>query len=239
MTEDYYVGVSGFSYPKWKGKFYPKDLKSEEFLSYYSQHLRSVEINSSFYAAPTAATVKSWSGRTGEGFRFSFKAPRQVTHILKLGKGAAEAADRFSKVLDLGPRRGPILFQLPPYLKLDLELLGGFLSETSGVRDRVFEFRHESWLQEPVYQLLERNGAGFCIAETEDMEPTFKVTGEFAYFRLRNGSYTAKAIDSWAEKIRRTSKGLPKTYVYLRHDETGENAILAQRLSETLKGRKE
>jgi uncharacterized protein YecE (DUF72 family) len=236
LTEDYYVGVSGFSYPRWKGKFYPKDLKSEEFLAYYSQRLRTVEINSSFYAAPTAATVKSWAGKTGDGFRFSFKAPRQITHILKLGKGAAEAADRFSKVLDLGPRRGPILFQLPPYSKLDLELLGGFLAQTSGIRDRVFEFRHESWLQEPTYRLLDRNGVGFCIAETEDLGPTFRVTGGFAYFRLRNESYTVKEIDKWAEKIRETSKGLRECYVYLRHDETGENAILAQRLSEGLKG---
>jgi uncharacterized protein YecE (DUF72 family) len=239
VTKDFFVGVSGFSYPGWKGRFYPKEVKSEEFLAYYSQHLQSVEINSSFYASPSAATVKGWCERTGEGFRFSFKAPRQVTHILKLGKGSVEAADRFSKVLDLGPRRGPVLFQLPPYSKLDLELLGGFLSGTSDIRDRVFEFRHQSWFQEPTYQLLERNGAGFCIAETEDLKPTFRVTGGLAYFRLRREAYTPKAIDSWAEKIGETSKGLRESYVYLRHDETGENAILAQRLSERLKSKKD
>ena len=240
MTKDHlYVGVSGFSYPRWRGRFYPKGMKSEEFLAYFSGRLQSVEINSSFYASPTAATVKSWAEKTGEGFRFSFKAPRQVTHILKLGKGSAEAAVRFSKVLDLGPRRGPILFQLPPYSKLDLELLGGFLSETSEIRDRVFEFRHESWFQDPTYRLLERNGAGFCIAETEDLGPTFRVTGGFAYFRLRKESYDAKTIDEWAEKIRETSKGLRESYVYLRHDETGENAILAERLSERLRSAKD
>ena len=239
MTEDFFVGVSGFSYPGWKGRFYPKGLKSEEFLAHYSQRLQSVEINSSFYASPNATTVKSWRERTSESFRFSFKAPRQITHILKLGKGSTEAADRFSKLLDLGPRRGPILFQLPPYSKLDLELLGGFLSKTSDIKNRVFEFRHESWFQESTYRLLERNGAGFCIAETEELRPTLQVTGGIAYFRLRRESYTAKAIDKWAEKISETSKGLPESYIYFRHDETGENAILAQRLSEKLKSAKD
>jgi uncharacterized protein YecE (DUF72 family) len=239
MTKNFHVGVSGFSYPGWKGKFYPKDLKSEEFLAHYSQHLRTVEINSSFYASPRAPMVKSWSERTDESFRFSFKAPQQITHILKLGKGSAEAADRFSQVLDLlGPRRGPILFQLPPYSKLDLGLLGEFLSQTSGIKNRVFEFRHESWFQESTYQLLEERGAGFCIAETEELGPIFRVTGGIAYFRLRKEAYDAKAIDQWAKKIREAAKSARESYVYLRHDETGENAILAQRLSEELKAAK-
>ncbi|MDA4136931.1 MAG: DUF72 domain-containing protein [Thaumarchaeota archaeon] len=236
MTKEFNVGVSGFSYPGWKGKFYPKDLKGEEFLAYYSQHLRSVEINSSFYAPPRASMVKSWSERTSESFKFSFKAPKQITHVLKLGKGSVEAADRFSKVLDgLGQRRGPILFQLPPFSKVDHELLGEFLSGTTGIKDRVFEFRHESWLEDSTYRLLERNGAGFCIAETEELGPTFKVTGGIAYFRLRKEFYNPKVIDQWAEKISETAKGSKESYVYLRHDETGENAILAQRLSEKLK----
>src|SRR5713226_10504080 len=134
LTKNVYVGVSGFSYPSWKGKFYPEEMKSEEFLSHYSRHLDSVEINSSFYASPNTATVKNWSARTNEGFRFSFKASKQITHILKLGKGSPEAADRLSKVLDLlGPRRGPVLFQLAPYFKQDPTLLDEFLSKTSGI----------------------------------------------------------------------------------------------------------
>jgi uncharacterized protein YecE (DUF72 family) len=232
VTRKMYVGISGFSYPRWRGRFYPKETKSEEFLTYYSQHLNSVEINSSFYASPNAAAVEGWSAKTDEKFRFAFKAPRQITHILKLGTGASEAADRLSKTLDLlGPRRGPILFQLPPYSKQDIKLLDGFLSETSGIKSRVFEFRHESWLQNPTYRLLEKHGAGFCIADTEDMKPAFKVTGGLAYFRLRKESYDAKAIDGWAERIREVSEGLQECYAYLRHDETGENAILAQRLA--------
>jgi uncharacterized protein YecE (DUF72 family) len=230
-----YVGVSGFSYSTWKGRFYPEGTKSEEFLGSYSQRLNSVEINSSFYASPSAAMVKNWSAKTDGKFRFAFKAPRQITHILKLGKGSTEAAERLSKTVDvLGARLGPVLFQLPPYSKQDLGLLDEFLSKTSEVKSRVFEFRHQSWLQNPTYQLLDKHGAGFCIAETEDMAPAFQVTGGLAYFRLRKDSYDAKAIANWAEKISETARGLRECYAYLRHDETGENAVLAQRLAEKI-----
>ena len=228
-----HVGVSGFSYASWRGRFYPKETKGEEFLAYYSKHLESTEVNSSFYATPKPDVVTSWGSKTGEGFRFSFKAPKQITHILKLGKGSSEAAERLSSVLDLlGPKRGPILFQLPPFSKQDLALLERFLSETSSIGSRVFEFRHESWLQDSTYRLLDKHGAGFCIAETEDMEPVFKVTGGLAYFRLRRVLYDAKAIDRWAKRILETAGSAEGCFAYLRHDETGENAILAQRLSE-------
>lgn len=237
MTKNFYVGVSGFSYSSWKGKFYPKVMKSEDFLTHYSQRLSSVEINSSFYASPNIATVKNWTAKTSEKFMFAFKAPRQITHILKLGNGSSEAAERFSNVLDtLGQRRGPVLFQLPPYSKQDAHTLDEFLSKTAGIKNRVFEFRHESWLNDSTFQLLEKHGAGFCIAETEDMRPAFQVTGGFAYFRLRKESYDAKSIDQWAQKISETARGLRECYVYLRHDESGENAILAQRLSEKIIG---
>ncbi|MDA4125436.1 MAG: DUF72 domain-containing protein [Thaumarchaeota archaeon] len=195
-----------------------------------------MEINSSFYAQPTTAMLKSWSEKTNDGFRFSFKALRMITHIQKLGKGSSELAVRFSKALDsLGPRRGPVLFQLPPYSKQDLSLLGGFLTETSSIKKRVFEFRHESWLKDETFETLEEHGAGFCIAETEDLEPVFRVTGGFAYFRLRKDSYDGRTIEKWAERILDAAKGAPEAYVYLRHDDTGENAVLAERLAEKLK----
>ena len=229
------MGVSGFSYPGWKGRFYPDSAKNEQFLSLYSQRLKSVEVNSSFYAAPGTTTLEGWSARTDDEFRFSFKAPRLITHVTKLGKGSAESALKFSKTLDLlGARRGPVLFQLPPFLKANHDLLARFLAETSDIKPRAFEFRHESWLATDTYRLLDENDAGFCIAETEDMEPIFKVTGGFAYFRLRKDSYEAKAIEQWARKILRTVGDSGECYVYLRHDETGENAVLAERLLEEL-----
>jgi len=230
-----YVGVSGFSYPSWRGTFYADGAKSQEFLTLYSERLRTVEINSSFYSPPSSAMVKSWTGKTSAEFRFSFKAPRLITHILKLGKGASDAAGRLSKTIDpLEARRGPILFQLPPSSKFDIELLKDFLSQTSEISPRVFEFRHASWLNDSIYALLEQQGAGFCIADTEDMEPTLRVTGGLAYFRLRKESYDEGQIDSWAEKISRVAGDAEDCYVYLRHDESGGNAILAERLARQL-----
>jgi len=233
-----FVGVSGFSYASWVGRFYPEGLKSEEFLGYYSKQLGSVEVNSSFYAPPSATMIKGWSAKTGTDFRFAFKAPRLITHILKLGKGAPEASEKLSVTLSgLGRRRGPVLFQLPPFSKLDHDLLQKFLADTGEIEPKVFEFRHPSWFADSVYRLLEDHGAGFCIAETEDLDPVFKVTGSIAYYRLRKDSYDERTIDRWSEKIRKTSGGASESYVYLRHDETGDNALLAQRLSKSLQER--
>ncbi len=230
-----FVGVSGFSYSGWKGNFYPSDLKNENFLEYYSKKLNTVEINSSFYATPKAAMIKSWHGRTGDAFRFSVKAPRQITHVLKLGNGSAEAALRLEENLELlGAKQGPILFQLPPFLRQDLKLLESFLEKTSPIKNRVFEFRHQSWLADPTYELLSKYRAGFCVAETEDMEPILKVTGRFSYVRLRRDSYDKKAIDNWIKKIRELNVGVDESYIYLRHDETGENARLALELREKI-----
>ena len=235
MTGSIYVGVSGFSYPSWRGRFYPNDLEEDGFLPHYSQNLGSVEINSSFYAFPRESTVENWAEKTGSRFKFSFKAPRQITHILKLGRGAPEAANELSKMLGLlKSKQGAVLFQLPPFLRQNLNLVEGFLAGTSSVRTRVFEFRHESWFHSDTYRILEKAGAGLCIADTEAMNPVFKVTGGMAYFRLRKESYDAKTIGEWASKIRETSRGLSETFVYLRHDETGENAVLAQLLSKKL-----
>jgi uncharacterized protein YecE (DUF72 family) len=230
-----YVGVSGFSYPGWKGNFYPKDLKSEDFLGYYSQRLNTVEINSSFYAPPTTAMIKAWSAKTQDNFLFSIKSPRQITHILKLGKGSGDSAKKLEATIELlGSKRGPILFQLPPFLRQDLKLLESFLEETNAVSKKVFEFRHESWLTQPTYALLEKYRTGFCTAETEDMKPVTKVIGNIAYFRLRLDSYDNKTIDNWSTKIKDLSKDVEETYVYLRHDENGENAALALRLRESV-----
>ena len=235
MSSPVFVGVSGFSYATWKGRFYPREIGPDDFLKYYSKHLNSVEINSSFYALPSPAAVRSWHAKTGDAFKFAFKAPRKITHLSKLGEGAAKTALDMSKNLEvLHDKRGPILFQLPPFLRQTLSLLEGFLSQTSNIRDRVFEFRHKSWLVEPTYLLLDKYDSSFCTAETEDLEPVFKTTGHLAYFRLRKESYDPKMIEKWAGIIKKATKDADQTFVYLRHDETGENAELSQKLKSLL-----
>ena len=235
MGSRIHVGVSGFSYPAWRGTFYPKGAKSEDLLASYAERLDSVEINSSFYGAPRLETVRNWAAKTREEFRFSFKAPRLITHVSKLGTGSAEAAIRFSTTVEtLGPRLGAILFQLPPFFKRDPESLDAFLRETRSVQKRVFEFRDTSWFDESVYEVLRDHEAAFCIAETEDLAPTLEVTSDIAYFRLRKDSYLGEDVDSWAGRIQEVAKGAKETYVYLRHDESGDNAVLAQRLAKNV-----
>jgi uncharacterized protein YecE (DUF72 family) len=264
------VGVSGFSYPTWKGRFYPDSVKADGFLAYYSGQLNSVEINSTFYAFPSQASVSSWSSKTKELFKFAFKSPKQVTHISKLSSTSSETANRFFRFLEpleqkrneecrcrlclpaltwesnvfeaaerlsrvvglLGSRRGPILFQLPPFFRADHALLEDFLTTTAGIERRVFEFRHESWFSDATFRLLDSNKAGFCIAESEDVRTELRTTGGFAYFRLRKESY--EAIEKWSKEIKKIGRDVPECFVYLRHDETGENAILARQLSESL-----
>jgi len=235
MTTKFYVGVSGFSYAGWKGTFYPEDLKTEDFLSYYSKHLMSVEINSSFYAPPRLNVLKNWSDKTGKEFKFSFKAPRKITHISKLGNGSSRDALSFSKsVSSLGSKSGPILFQLPPYMKLDYDRLGGFLSETEDIKERVFEFRNPSWFQNSTFRLLEKEGVSFCVAETDEGKPEVKAVGALAYFRLRRENYSESEIDSWSKTIQEVSEECDESFVYLRHDETGKNALLAKRLAASM-----
>jgi uncharacterized protein YecE (DUF72 family) len=128
------------------------------------------------------------------------------------------------------------LFQLPPFFRQDWKTLESFLTQTAGVKKKVFEFRHDSWLNESTYQMLEKHSVGFCIAETEDMKPVLRVTGGLPYFRLRKDVYTAGEVGKWTEKIREIIKGSEEAYVYLRHDETGENASYAVGLKEKMSG---
>jgi len=127
-----------------------------------------------------------------------------------------------------------VLFQLPPFFRQDLKTLESFLTQTGDAKKKVFEFRHDSWLNDSTYQLLEKHDAGFCIAETEDMKPVLKVTGGLPYFRLRKDVYTANDIEKWVEKILGMIKGPEEAFVYLRHDETGENASYALGIREKL-----
>ena len=128
-----------------------------------------------------------------------------------------------------------MLFQLPPYSKQDLGLLESFLDQTSGIPERVFEFRHESWLVDSTFRLLDGKDVAFCVVDTEDFKTENKITGNFAYYRLRRESYEGKGVDEWSANIQKATKGLDKAYVYLRHDETGKNAVLAQGMASKLR----
>ena len=216
MSAVLYVGTSGFSYASWKGRFYPANLAGSKMLSYYSERLNGVELNGSFYRMPPATALASWASATPEGFRFCMKASRGLTY-------SAEGFDRVGlarvfgeRLAPLSARLGPVLLQVPPARRLDLQLLDALL-EALG-RPAAAEFRHESWFCDKTYRVLRARGAALVVTDEEKWPraPQMEL-GPIAYFRLRRG-YTAQAIRPWAEAFRQAVSGHDEVHVYFKHD---------------------
>jgi uncharacterized protein YecE (DUF72 family) len=172
------IGTSGFSYPAWRGGFYPEKLPEPKMLGYYAGHFRAVEINNSFYRMPTAEVLGRWAAETPPEFRFALKSPRRITHDKRLAD-TGSAVERLAEASRaLGDKLGPILFQLPPNLKKDLPRLDDFLASLpAGLRATV-EFRHESWFSDDVYGCLRTRKAALCIAESDDFATPLEATRE-------------------------------------------------------------
>ncbi len=225
-----YAGTSGFAYPAWKPGFYPAKLPSKDFLKHYASRLNCVEINYTFRRLPSASTLESWVDATGPDFVFAVKANQRITHILRL-KNAGEATDLFFRMIDplrTSRRLGPVLFQLPPNLKCDVALLREYLEVLPKGARYAFEFRHESWLAEPVYDALRQHNVSLCVAESERLEVPEVITADFVYYRLRKPDYTAgdvEAISSRARELLETGRDL---YLMFKHEDTPEGAINAE-----------
>jgi uncharacterized protein YecE (DUF72 family) len=228
------VGTSGYSYKEWKPAFYPDDLPARGFLRFYSERLPTVEINNTFYRMPTAKLVGGWASEVPESFTFSLKAPQRITHIARL-KDAAETTAAFFRVAgELGPRLGPVLFQLPPFLRKDMPRLVAFLESTAALVPKpkiALEFRHPSWFDEEVFAALRESRAALCVAEGESLESPLVATADWGYIRLRRDAYPDELVASWAAKIR--SQAWREAFVYLKHDE-GDAPSVALRLIEAL-----
>jgi len=220
------VGTSGYSYKEWKGPFYPKDLPAAQFLHFYAEHLPTVEINNTFYRMPTSKLVEGWARDVPDTFVFGMKAPQRITHIAKL-KNAADTLGGFVRVARLlGPRLGPLLFQLPPFLRKDVPLLAEFLGHVPRDLKVAFEFRHPSWFDEDVWIALRDQGAALCVAEGETLESPLVATAGWGYVRLRRSEYSDDVIRGWAKKIR--SQPWQEAFVYLKHDEGDAPGVAKQ-----------
>ena len=197
-----FAGTSGFAYPAWKPGFYPAKLPANQFLKHYAQRLNCVEINYTFRRLPSATTLESWVEATPPGFVFAVKANQRITHILRL-KNAAEATELFLKMIDplrTKRRLGPILFQLPPHLKCDVDLLRGYLELLPTGMRYAFEFRHASWLADPVFEVLRARNVSLCVAESEKLEVPEVITADFVYYRLRKPEYTQADVEAMASR---------------------------------------
>jgi len=227
-----FAGTSGFAYPAWKPAFYPKNVASKNFLAYYATKLNCVEINYTYRQLPKATTLAGWVNATPEGFLFATKAHMKLTHILRL-KNAAEFTEIFLRAIDplrSARRLGPVLYQLPPNLKCDISLLSDYLALLPADIRFAFEFRHESWLSEPVYDLLSRHHIALCLAESERLEVPKVFTADFAYFRLRKGDYPAEERQRIAAQVRELSAAGKDVYVFFKHEDDPAGALYAEEL---------
>ncbi|MEM7026388.1 MAG: DUF72 domain-containing protein [Pseudomonadota bacterium] len=226
------AGASGYSYKPWKGNFYPADLQNASMLAYYAQRLPTVEINNTFYRLPKKAVLESWSASTPANFRFVLKASRRITHMQRL-KETGELTDYLFETADsLGTKLGPILFQLPPNLKKDLERLRRFLSGLAKERAVAFEFRHESWFEDDVFDALREHNAALCLADVEDQEdtePELVATANWGYLRLRRDDYQDADLTRWLARIRQ--QPWAQAYVFFKHEDAGAAPKMAQRLN--------
>src|SRR3954470_24788236 len=193
MTSRLLAGASGYSFKEWKVTFYPDSMKPEGMLAWYSERLPTVEINNTFYQMPKTAMLENWAKATPADFRFAIKASRRITHMsrLKADSAADSLAFLYRNLEVLGDKRGPVLFQLPPFLKKDLARLTDFLQILPAGHCAAFEFRNESWFEDDVYQALKSAGAALCVSEREDnVPPPLVETTDWGYVRLRLENYS-------------------------------------------------
>ncbi len=215
------AGASGYSFKEWKGTFYPDKMKPEEMLPWYSARLPTVEINNTFYQMPKAAVLENWAKITPEGFRFAIKSPRSITHLSRLkAESSAQPVEYLYRMLaSLGPKRGPVLFQLPPQLKKDVPRLTAFLALLPEGHQAAFEFRNDTWFDDAVYAALRDAGAALCLSEREDNAPPPLVeTAPWGYVRLRLETYTEADLRAWVERLAATS--WRETFAYFMHEPT-------------------
>jgi uncharacterized protein YecE (DUF72 family) len=237
-----FIGTSGWNYKHWSnGEFYPKDLRAADWLEFFGRHLHSVEINNSFYRLPSEVAFQNWRIQVPPGFIFSVKASRFLTHIKRLKDPEAPLDLFFSRAKHLKDRLGPVLFQLPPQFKLNLERLEKFLEALKPyIRKHVrcaIEFRDSSWQDPAVFDLLREHQAALCFADWRETHVTEPLTADFVYVRRHygnagGGNYSKPQLDSDVARIRAWLKDQRDVYVYFNNDAGGHairNAMYVNR----------
>jgi uncharacterized protein YecE (DUF72 family) len=231
-----HIGTSGWSYPEWKGSFYPEDMKADAMLPFYASRFASVEVNNTFYRLPSREVMKAWGEQVPPGFSFVIKASQRITHNAKLGPNAA---DPLAYLLDacgeLGDRLGPILFQTPPWLKKDAALLRSFLALVPTGIKASFEFRNTTWFDEETYDALREKNAALVVADTgeEEKDPPLLRTADWGYARLRRVEYPGDLLADWAKRLK--EMGWERLWVFFKHEDEGTGPKLAARFQELMR----
>ncbi|MFH0914355.1 MAG: DUF72 domain-containing protein [Chloroflexota bacterium] len=237
----YYIGTSGWHYEDWRGRFYPGDRPKARWLEYYATRFDTVELNNTFYRLPSENAFATWYQSTPPGFTFAVKMSRFITHIKRL-RDTAEPVEKFiSLARGLGEKLGPLLYQLPPGMHRKDEVLEAFLASLPRGLRHVLEFRHASWLDEGVFQIIRKYGVGLCLFDMPDFRSPVVATADFAYIRfhgsasLYSSEYTDEELADWAGKLKSLAAGLEAVYIYFNNDVAGfavKNAFTLRRLLE-------
>jgi len=229
-----HIGTSGYSYPEWRGSFYPADLPASRMLAYYAERFSTVEINNTFYRLPSEKLLAGWADQTPPGFLLTLKAPRRITHEARLRDCEELMAVFAARARTLGPKLGVLLFQLPPWFRKDLKVLESFLEQVPSDVRAAFEFRHASWLADEVYDRLRAKNLALCIADTAETTTPLVPTADYGYLRLRDEGYREPDIRAWAETISKHASDWKDVFVYFKHEEEGKGAEFAQLLAKMI-----
>jgi len=223
------AGTSGFSYKQWQGPFYPDKLPAKAMLGYYAGRLPTVEINNTFYRLPTEALLEGLRKQVPDDFRFAVKAPRRITHIKRLAQCAEELHYLLTALGALQPCLGSILFQLPPYFKRDTQTLAAFVEQLPSGCAAAFEFRHDSWFEPEVYDILRARNFALVQSEEADTpaERALPWTADWAYLRLRKVDYAERDLRDWLARLH--AAPLREAQVFFKHEDEATGPKLAER----------
>jgi len=224
MSLRYYIGTSGWHYDHWRHRFYPDKLPKAKWLKFYAGHFASVELNNSFYRLPSEAAFANWYDSSPPSFTFAVKVSRFITHIKRL-KDTEEAVEKFiTRAKILGGKLGPLLYQLPPNMHRNDAVLESFLSTLPRGMKHVVEFRHQSWLEEAVFEILHRYNVGLCVFDMPSLSCPVVAPADFVYVRFHGSTglyfscYSDEELANWAKRLTDLAGSLKEIYVYFNND---------------------
>lgn len=238
------IGTSGWHYDSWRGVFYPAAVRTKDLLAYYAGHFSTTELNASFYRLPAATTVRAWRDQTPEHFLFAWKASRYITHFRRLKDVEDSIELVFTRMAGLGPKFGPVLFQLPPQMRADRERLARFLTLLPRKRRHVVEFRHPSWYEPAILDLLRERDVALCISDHAAAPAPWEPTARHVYVRGHGpsgryaGSYSPTALAAWASRIKQWQRQRRAIYCYFDNDQKSAAPHDARRLIELVAARR-
>ena len=242
MPPRYYIGTSGWVYKHWRGIFYPEGLPQAKWFDFYSQHFYTVELNNTFYRLPSEKAFITWRQSSPQDFVYAVKVSRLITHLKKLRNVEGALTNFLSQAKLLQEKLGPLLYQLPPNMPCNEQLLEDFIALLPGEFHHVFEFRNESWLDDRIFNLLRRYNAGFCVYDMPDLTTPVVATADFAYIRfhgsigLYESCYSDKELEEWAKRLSDLGGNLKAVYIYFNNDADAYAISNAQRLRHMLTG---